>query len=80
MLFRPRGRAAPWEVTASFVYIRAHGTDGRYSGNYGKKALTDWADRITQWRVDGRSVYVYFDNDIKSATPADAKMLVALTS
>lgn len=71
---------APWEVTASFVYIRAHGTDGRYSGNYGKKALTDWADRITQWRVDGRSVYVYFDNDIKSAAPADAKMLVALTS
>ena len=25
---------APWEVTASFVYIRGHGPSGRYHGNY----------------------------------------------
>src|SRR4051812_2986074 len=71
---------APWEVTASFVYIRAHGTDGRYAGNYGSEALTNWAGRIAQWRGEGRGVYVYFDNDIKSAAPADANTLIALTS
>jgi uncharacterized protein YecE (DUF72 family) len=34
---------SPWCVTASFVYIRAHGTDGRYAGNYSDETLSDWA-------------------------------------
>jgi uncharacterized protein YecE (DUF72 family) len=71
---------APWAVTASFIYIRAHGTDGRYAGNYGNVALAEWASLIARWRAQGRDVYVYFDNDVKSAAPMDAKRLLELTA
>jgi uncharacterized protein YecE (DUF72 family) len=71
---------APWEVTASFVYIRAHGTDGRYAGNYADETLGKWAALIAQWRQERRNTYVFFDNDVKSAAPADAKRLIELTS
>ncbi len=71
---------APWEVTAGWVYIRGHGADGRYAGNYSDDTLDDWARRIAAWRMQGRDVYCYFDNDIKSAAPTDAERLVARTS
>ncbi|HEV2605088.1 MAG TPA: DUF72 domain-containing protein [Microvirga sp.] len=71
---------APWEVTAGWVYIRGHGADGRYAGNYSDDTLDDWARRIAAWRAEGRDVYCYFDNDIKSAAPTDAERLVARTS
>ena len=70
---------APWEVTsASHVYIRGHGPEGRYAGHYGDPALRDWAQKIARWSAEGRTVYAYFDNDIKSAAPTDAQRLLAL--
>jgi uncharacterized protein YecE (DUF72 family) len=70
---------SPWEVTASFVYVRGHGPGGRYHGRYPQAELRAWADRIAVWRADGRDVYAYFDNDIKSAAPFDAEALRGLT-
>ncbi len=70
---------SPWEVTASFVYIRGHGPSGWYWGSYGDETLRKWADDIGRWREEGRAVYCYFDNDIKSAAPMDAERLVART-
>jgi uncharacterized protein YecE (DUF72 family) len=69
---------APWEATADFVYARAHGTNGRYAGSYSEDTLLDWSRRIGRWRQSGRAVYVYFDNDIKSAAPGDAQILLRL--
>jgi uncharacterized protein YecE (DUF72 family) len=69
---------APRLTTADFVYVRAHGTNGRYAGSYSKEALSDWALQIMEWRGNGRDVYVYFDNDIKSAAPGDAQTLLEL--
>lgn len=66
---------SPWEVTASFVYVRGHGPGGRYRGHYTDSDLRDWADRMRQWKRQRRDVYVYFDNDQKSAAPADALRL-----
>ena len=71
---------APWEATASFVYVRGHGPEGRYAGNYTDETLGQWSAAIARWRREGRDVYAYFDNDIKSAAPADADRLIALTS
>jgi uncharacterized protein YecE (DUF72 family) len=71
---------APWEATADFVYVRAHGTNGRYAGSYSAEILQDWTHRIADWRGQERSVYVYFDNDIKSAAPGDAQTLLRLLS
>jgi uncharacterized protein YecE (DUF72 family) len=70
---------APWEATAGFVYIRGHGADGRYAGNYGDETLDSWARHIADWRAGGRDVYCYFDNDIKSAAPFDAERLMQRT-
>jgi uncharacterized protein YecE (DUF72 family) len=67
---------APWEVTAQHVYIRGHGPGGRYKDNYPAATLRSWARRIARWREQRRPVFVYFDNDQKSAAPADARRLV----
>lgn len=68
---------APWEATASFVYVRGHGPTGRYRGHYSDKTLRLWARRIRRWRRQQRDVFCYFDNDQKSAAPADAQKLIA---
>jgi uncharacterized protein YecE (DUF72 family) len=71
---------APWRRTADFVYVRGHGPGGRYMGHYRPDTLADWARRIRSWKKQGCDVYVYFDNDQKSAAPADALKLRQLLS
>jgi uncharacterized protein YecE (DUF72 family) len=69
---------SPWEVTAHHVYLRGHGPGGAYKDHYSDRALRDWARFIASWRRRGRDVFVYFDNDQKSAAPTDALRLAAL--
>ncbi len=69
---------APWKVTARHVYVRGHGPGGRYTGRYPEKVLSSWADDIRRWRRGGREIFVYFDNDQKSAAPKDARRLLSL--
>ena len=69
---------APWEVTASFVYVRGHGPGGHYRGHYSERTLKEWARQITKWKRGRKDVYVYFDNDQKSAAPADALKLMRM--
>jgi uncharacterized protein YecE (DUF72 family) len=66
---------APWRRTADFVYVRGHGPGGRYKGHYSSQTLSEWATRIKSWKKQGCDVFVYFDNDQKSAAPADALKL-----
>jgi uncharacterized protein YecE (DUF72 family) len=67
---------SPWEITASWVYIRGHGPGGRYRGRYPPEELARWAERIGRYRAQGLDVHAYFDNDIKSAAPFDALALM----
>ena len=69
---------APAEVTARWVYVRNHGPSGRYHGSYTDKALKEWARLIRRWRREGRDVWCFFDNDVKSAAPADAARLLEI--
>jgi uncharacterized protein YecE (DUF72 family) len=66
---------APWEVTASHVYVRGHGPGGRYKDSYPAATLQKWARHIRAWEKQGKAVVVYFDNDQKSAAPRDARRL-----
>jgi uncharacterized protein YecE (DUF72 family) len=66
---------APWRRTADFVYVRGHGPGGRYKGHYSTDALAAWAKRIRSWKAQGCDVFVFFDNDQKSAAPFDALKL-----
>jgi uncharacterized protein YecE (DUF72 family) len=70
-----RDAPAPWKRTADFVYIRGHGPGGRYKGHYRPDTLAEWARRINSWKRQGCDVFIYFDNDQKSAAPADAMTL-----
>lgn len=70
-----RDAPAPWKVTAGHVYVRGHGPGGHYRGHYADKTLRLWARRARTWRREGRDVYLYFDNDQKSAAPFDAAKL-----
>jgi uncharacterized protein YecE (DUF72 family) len=67
-------------TTAPFVYCRWHGpTDAPlYAGRYSPGALRTWADRIRQWRAEGREVWGYFDNDGSGYAPANARELLDL--
>ncbi len=69
---------APWKRTADFVYVRGHGPGGRYKGHYGAERLREWAEHIKSWKKQAYDVYVYFDNDQKSAAPIDAAQLQLL--
>jgi len=69
---------APWIATAKHVYLRGHGPGGRYKDNYSNGSLREWADCIRRWRRQGRSVSAFFDNDQKSAAPADARRLMTM--
>jgi uncharacterized protein YecE (DUF72 family) len=67
---------SPWQVTARHVYVRGHGPGGRYKGHYSDRTLRAWARAIAEWRRQRRAVFIYFDNDQKSAAPADARRLM----
>ena len=71
---------APWEVTASTVYVRGHGPSGEYKDRYTQKTLEHWASAFSQWQRKRLKVYCYFDNDQKSAAPKDARKLIELAS
>ena len=51
--------------TAPFVYVRMHGPDPQhlYGGSYSDTDLHWWGDRIREWAVMGKDVFVYFNND-----------------
>jgi uncharacterized protein YecE (DUF72 family) len=62
-------------VTADFVYVRLHGPDGPYRGQYDGRTLAAWARRFVVWRKSGRDVYCYFDNDEAGYAAQDALRL-----
>ena len=64
--------------TGGSVYVRFHGTSGRYHGSYYDRALDEWAVRLTDdWRA-GRTVYAYFNNDPDAVATENAQRLRAL--
>ena len=61
---------------AGFIYVRRHGTaDGRYAGSYSPEHLESDAERIRRWLKCGKSVYIYFNNDIGGHAFWNAEML-----
>jgi uncharacterized protein YecE (DUF72 family) len=73
-----RDAPAPWEITASHVYVRGHGPAGDYRDRYASQTLAAWAKRLARLRRQGHSVYVYFDNDQKAAAPLDAARMLSI--
>ena len=62
-------------VTGGIIYIRFHGTTGRYSGSYPKYQLQNWANWLKDQAKKVRSIYVYFNNDEHAHAIKNAKQL-----
>jgi uncharacterized protein YecE (DUF72 family) len=62
-------------ITASFAYLRLHGSPITYASQYTDEALDHWASSIQSWSSDHRDVYIYFDNDAHAHAPQDALRL-----
>jgi uncharacterized protein YecE (DUF72 family) len=69
------GYLSPQEITANFVYIRLHGPNGPYQGQYSTQTLEEWAGAISTWSRQGREVFCYFDNDEAGFAAQDALKL-----
>jgi len=77
--FELANQSSPRLATADFVYVRLHGRNGRYAGNYGPAALRDWAEWLGGQLAAGRDAYVYFDNtDVKDYALRNARRLDAM--
>jgi uncharacterized protein YecE (DUF72 family) len=63
------------EATASFAYLRLHGSPITYASQYTDDALDRWAKSIKSAVRAHRDVYVYFDNDGHAHAPEDALRL-----
>jgi uncharacterized protein YecE (DUF72 family) len=69
------GNESPQVATSDKVYVRFHGTAGRYSGNYPESALRNWAGWIKDKSKKVSGVYVYFNNDPHGHAVINAKQL-----
>ena len=67
-------------ATAPFVYVRWHGPshDHLYAGSYSEADLAWWAERIREWRGQGREVFGYFNNDGEGNAVRNAVTLRAM--
>jgi uncharacterized protein YecE (DUF72 family) len=69
------GFLTPKEITADFVYVRLHGPNGPYRGDYDQQTLSGWAGAFSAWSARGLDVYCYFDNDEAGYAVANALAL-----
>jgi uncharacterized protein YecE (DUF72 family) len=72
------GFLSPRRITTDFVYVRLHGPDGPYQGNYPDHTLAGWAGAFSTWSSQGKDVYCYFDNDQAGYAAQNALRLDAM--
>jgi len=72
------GIVSPRIVTGDIIYIRFHGSTGRYEGNYSKSALQNWAKWLKENTKQVQSIFAYFNNDIHANAISNAKTLKEL--
>jgi uncharacterized protein YecE (DUF72 family) len=51
----------------NIVYLRFHGTERGYRGNYNNEILLAYAKHINKWIEEGKCVYCYFNNTLGNA-------------
>lgn len=69
---------SPFIETANFVYVRLHGPENKYQGNYSEKVLLQWKTNCLEWQKKGKDVYVYFDNDQEGFAAFNAQTLLKM--
>jgi uncharacterized protein YecE (DUF72 family) len=73
-----RDGAYDGRFTGPLLYVRFHGTSGKYAGRYEMSRLEPWAARLRAHAGRGLDGYAYFNNDPDAAAPENALMLTGL--
>jgi uncharacterized protein YecE (DUF72 family) len=75
-MFEKAELRSPRVMTADFAYVRLHGRESGYKGNYSVAALQDWHGWLKAQKSDA---YVFFDNTAEKTDALDnAKTLSEL--
>jgi uncharacterized protein YecE (DUF72 family) len=74
-MYELAGRRSPRRITADFVYVRLHGPEGAYRGQYATEVLAGWAEAFSAWAGQGKDIFCYFDNDEAGYAVQDAARL-----
>lgn len=59
---KPSAASPMHSQDTDFIYLRFHGPKGDYKGAYEDDFLTEYATYIQEWILEGKEVYVYFNN------------------
>ena len=54
-------------ASGDMVYVRFHGPEPRYRGDYSDEYLNQYASYINAWLAQKKTVYVYFNNTVGAA-------------
>lgn len=54
-------------ITGNFIYLRFHGPEPRYRGDYQDQFLMKYAGYIKTWIIEKKTIYVYFNNTMGAA-------------
>jgi uncharacterized protein YecE (DUF72 family) len=65
-------------VTAQHIYVRFHGPRERYASNYSEEELVNFSNMFHQWKLNGHTVWAFFNNDIHGYAIENAKRLKEL--
>lgn len=65
---------------AAILYLRRHGTDGRYRGSYDDRTLHQDADLICEWAAKDCDTFTFFNNTTDGAAVLDARRLQDLVA
>ncbi|MCE7063918.1 DUF72 domain-containing protein [Dyadobacter sp. CY326] len=55
------------ESEGDFKYVRFHGPNGDYRGQYEDAFLYEFAEQMQDWIADGKTVFAYFNNTMGEA-------------
>jgi uncharacterized protein YecE (DUF72 family) len=73
-VYSMKGEDSQRAFTGDTVYVRMHGAEGKYHGNYPMDVLRRWANDIRAWSKT-RRVLVYFNNDPEGHAHRNAQEL-----
>jgi uncharacterized protein YecE (DUF72 family) len=62
-------------VTAGFVYLRFHGREQLYASDYNESVLKQYGEKIRNWLLEDRKVWVFFNNDYYGFAVKNAERL-----
>ena len=54
-------------ITSNFIYLRFHGPEPRYGGDYADEVLKRYAEYIKTWMSEKKMVFTYFNNTLGAA-------------